>query len=191
MHRLLATTLLLVLPLVFGQESKPGSKVDDFNITDLEGRSVSYSSLKGEVTVVLFIATQCPISNGYNERMKAVYKDYSAKGVKFVFINSNSTEPAAEVAEHAKKNGFAFPVFKDANNVVADRFNAQVTPEAFVMDSSGTIRYRGYIDDSLNATRVQKQGLRTALDAVLAKQAVPSAETKAFGCTIKRRKSRS
>lgn len=179
---------LALATLASGQEFKLGSKVSDFNLTDVKGSPVTYSSLKGDVTVVTFIATKCPISNDYNERMKAVYQDYAGKGVKFIFINSNVSEPAAEVAEHAQKHGFTFPVFKDPDNVVADRFGAQVTPESFVIDSNGVIRYHGYIDDSRNASRIQKQGLRMALDALLNGKAVETAETKAFGCTIKRTK---
>jgi alkyl hydroperoxide reductase subunit AhpC len=91
------------------------------------------------------------------------------------------------VADHAKAN-FKFPVYKDADNVVADRFGAQVTPESFVIDKTGKIVYHGYIDDSRNASKVTDQGLRNALDAVLAGKTVAKAETKAFGCTLKRAK---
>src|SRR5690242_2848257 len=187
MTKLLGAAVLVAGALA-GQEFKLGSTVNDFSLTDLKGGSVSYAALKGDVTVVMFIATKCPISNGYNDRMNALYRDYTAKGVKFVFINANASEPAAEVDEHARAHHFDFPVYKDENNAVADRLNAQVTPEAFVMDSAGVIQYHGYIDDSLNPDRIQKQGLRTALNAVLEHKAVATAETKAFGCTIKRRR---
>ena len=92
------------------------------------------------------------------------------------------------MAEHRQAHAFAFPVYKDAGNAVADRFGASVTPETFVIGSDGVVRYHGYIDDSLNAARIQNQGLRKALDAVLAGQPVSMGETKAFGCTIKRAK---
>jgi peroxiredoxin len=108
--------------------------------------------------------------------------------VKFIFLNANRTEPAPQVAEHAKEH-FAFPVYKDENNVVADRFGASVTPEAYVIDSGGIVRYHGSIDDSQEVSRVQEQRLRNALDAVLSGKNVDRAETKAFGCTIKRMKS--
>ena len=172
--------------LLFGQEFKLGGKVGDFTIQDVQGSSVQFSSLKGDVTVITFIATKCPISNDYNGRMTALYNDYTPKGVKFVFINSNNTEPASEVEQHTKKNSFPFQVYKDDNNVVADRFAAQVTPEAFVLDKGGVIGYHGAIDDSQNLARVQVQRLRKALDSILAGQPVETAQTKAFGCTIKR-----
>lgn len=171
---------------LWGQEFKLGSAVGDFALQDLQGNLVQLSSLKGDVTVLMFIATKCPISNDYNARMNAVYGDYAAKGVKFVGINSNTSEPAAEVKEHASTHVFPFKVFKDANNMVADRFGAQVTPEIFVLDGSGAIRYHGYIDDSRDSANIKFQGLRTALDAVMAGKSVDRAETKAFGCAIKR-----
>ena len=147
---------------------------------------MAFSSLRGPVTVVTFIATQCPVSNAYNQRMNALYRDYAPKNVKFVFINANRSEPASEVRQHAKNAAFVFAVYKDANNAIADRFGAEVTPESYVIDGSGAIRYHGYIDDSMNEPRVRKQGLRLALDAVLANKPVEAVETKAFGCTIKR-----
>jgi len=170
------------------QEFRLGAAVTDFEIASVQGDPVKYSTLKGDVTAVIFVSTACPISNGYNERMKSVYKDYSAKGVHFIFLNANNTEPASEVAEHAKAHGFPFAVYKDANATLADRFGAQVTPETFVMDKEGVIRYHGYVDDSLVEARIHNQGLRLALDAVLAGKAVPVSQTKAFGCTIKRRR---
>jgi alkyl hydroperoxide reductase subunit AhpC len=118
--------------------------------------------------------------------MTGLYNDYTSKNVKFIFINANRSEPASEVRDHAKRVGFPFPVYKDPGNVVADRFDAQVTPESYVIDSSGIIRYHGAIDDSMNESHVRTRTLRAALDAVLAGKPVPSTETKAFGCTIKR-----
>ena len=91
------------------QEFKLGGKVSDFNVQDLNGQAHAFSTLKGPVTVVTFIAVQCPVSNAYNDRMNALYKDYSSKGVKFIFVNANRTESPSAVAEHAKDVGFAFP----------------------------------------------------------------------------------
>ncbi len=186
MTKTLAISLALTAGVLCGQEFKLGSHVSDFQVRDLDGKTVAFSSLKGPITVVTFIATQCPVSNSYNQRMSGLYKDYTAKDVKFIFVNANRSEPAAEVREHAKRVGFPFPVYKDPDNILADRFDAQVTPENFVIDSSGVIRYHGAIDDNMNESRVRTRTLRAALDALLAGKPLPSTETKAFGCTIKR-----
>jgi peroxiredoxin len=186
MKKALAIGLALSAGMLCAQEFKLGSQVSDFQVRDLDGQPVAFSALKGPLTVVTFIATQCPVSNSYNQRMIDLYKDYASKNVKFIFINANRSEPASEVRDHARRMGFPFAVYKDPGNVLADRFDAQVTPESFVIDSSGTIRYHGSIDDSMEESHVRVRRLRAALDAVLAGKPVPSAETKAFGCTIKR-----
>lgn len=185
-------TTLMIVPAVlmagvlFGQEFKLGSKVANFTVADLKGDKISFDSLRGPTTVVIFVSTRCPISNAFNGRMNDLYKTYSAKGVKFIFIDSNANESAAEVAQHSKSVGFLFPVYKDMNNVVADRFGAQSTPETYVIDQENIVRYHGYIEDSINPARVRKHGLQMAIDDVLAGKPVETGETKAFGCTIKR-----
>lgn len=182
------TAGLLLAISANAQDFKLGGKVNDFAIQDLKGSPVSYKSLKGDVTVVTFVSVQCPISNDYNDRMSAINTEYSKKGVKFIFLNPNSSESADAVAAHAKQVNFSFPVYKDASNTVADKFGAQVTPESFVMDKTGTIVYHGYIDDARNPSKITNQGLKNALDATIAGKTVQQAETKAFGCTIKRSK---
>jgi peroxiredoxin len=186
MTKALTISLALAAGILCAQEFKVGSQVPDFQVRDLGGKAVAFSSLKGPITVVTFIATQCPVSNSYNQRMSDLYKDYTSKNVKFIFVNANRSEPASEVRDHAKRVGFPFAVYKDPDNVLADRFDAQVTPESYVIDSSGIIRYHGSIDDSMNESRVHTRVLRAALDALLAGKPVPATETKAFGCTIKR-----
>ena len=178
----------LSLAIAAAQEFKVGAKVADFKLLNPAGKEVTLQQLQGEVTVITFVSVQCPISNDYNERMKAIYADYQGKA-NFVFVNANHTEAAQAVAEHARQVGFQFPVYKDVNNVVADRFGATVTPEAYVLDKTGMLVYHGYIDDQRNPARVTTQGLRNAIDAVRAGKAVAQTETKAFGCTIKRKRS--
>ena len=164
--------------------------IADFQVLDLRGGSHAFSTLRADTTVIVFIAARCPVSNAYNQRMESLYKDYSAKGIHFIFLNANFNEPAKEVAEHAKEVGFTFPVYRDSGNVAA-LFNAQVTPETFVVDKQGVIRYHGAIDDSQNEARIRKQGLRNALDEMLAGKPVTVTQTKAFGCTVKRAPRRS
>jgi hypothetical protein len=137
------------------------------------------------ITVVAFISARCPISNSYNLRMQALYRDYSDRGVKFHFVNANANESDEEVAAHAKQVGYPFLVERDPNDL-AGRFGADMTPTTYVLDPTGAVRYHGAIDDAQNGARVKHRYVRDALDALLAGKPVPVAETKAFGCTIKR-----
>jgi peroxiredoxin len=169
---------------------KIGAAAPDFTLPSvLDGKPVALPDLlvKSRGVAVIFIATKCPVSNAYNERMAALGKEYAAKGVAFVGINSNKTEPAPEVAAHATKHGFPFAVLKDEGNKVADAYGATKTPEVFLLDASGKLIYHGRIDESQDdAKNVRSPDLRNALGAFLSGRPVPVAETKAFGCTIKR-----
>lgn len=179
-------SVLIAATSLYGQEFKVGSSVAGLSATQPDGTPAHFNNLKGNVTLVMFISVQCPVSNAYDDRMNELFKDYAAKGVKFIVLNANRTEPAAAVQEHAREHGFRFTVYKDENNVLADKFGATVTPETYVIDASGVIRYHGSIDDAQNVARVTTQRLRLALDAVLAGKEPPQTETKAFGCSIKR-----
>jgi peroxiredoxin len=164
-----------------------GEKLTPFSLESHDGKRVDLASFTGRKAVLLvFMATRCPVSNAYNERMEAIAEDYGPKGVAFVGINSNKEESPAEIAEHAKAHAFTFPILKDTGNVEADAFGAQVTPEAYLYDASWTLRYHGRIDDNMRADHATTSDLRAALDAVLAGKDVATTETKAFGCSIKR-----
>lgn len=178
-----ALAALLVCGTLAAGEFPVGSKIEQIQ---LGGKVVKPSEAKA--TAVVFVSTKCPVSNAYNERFKELYRDYSGKNVQFVFVNANANEPESEIAAHSKANGFAFQVYKDTNNQLADKLNAQYTPEVFLFDSKGTLVYHGRIDDSREVPGIKSRDARVALDAVLAGSAVPVAETKAFGCTIKRAK---
>jgi len=179
--------LVLFAAVSYAQTWSVGAKVPAFTYYELSGKSLSSADTGSEkATAVIFVSAKCPISNAYADRMSALYREYSAKGVRFLFLNANSNEDAAEVAQHIKEVSFPFAVYKDINNRVADSAGADLTPESYVIDAAGVLRYHGAIDDSTNEARVKRRGLRDALDAVLAGKPVATAEIKAFGCTIKR-----
>jgi len=166
-----------------------GAAAPTFRLTTLDGKSFSLADAAREhkLVVVMFIATKCPYSNAYNDRMRKMAEEYAKKNVLIVGINSNSTEPAEEVRAHAREHGFAFPLMKDPGNKVADLYDARHTPEVYVVDPEGKLRYHGRIDENYeNPEKVASPDLRNALDALLTGQSVAKAETKAFGCSIKR-----
>ncbi|MBM4162710.1 MAG: thioredoxin family protein [Ignavibacteria bacterium] len=176
---------LLFISAMFADDTK--RKVENFTLEDYTGARHSLTDYKSSKAIVLmFIATQCPVSNAYNERMAKLYEDYKSKGVAFIGINSNKQESVEEIKKHSKENNFGFPVLKDWKNVIADKLEASVTPEIYVLNSNFEVLYHGRIDDSQREARITSKDLREALDAILAGKAVEVTETKAFGCTIKR-----
>lgn len=163
-------------------------KVENFSLNDYNGKKVSLTDFKDSKAIVLmFIATQCPVSNAYNERYNQLYNDYKSKNVVFLGINSNKAESVEEIKEHSKDHGFQFPILKDVKNIIADKLDAQRTPEIFVVNpSTMEVLYHGRIDDSQREAKITSNDLRAALDDILAGKSVAVKETKAFGCTIKR-----
>lgn len=164
-----------------------GTTVEDFNLADADGKDHSLNSLKGKNgTVLIFVATKCPVSNAYNERMEKLAQDYKAKGVNVIGINSNAAELVAELKSHAAANKLTFAILKDGGNKIADMFGATVTPEAFFLDGSNKLVYRGRIDNARDVSQVVSNDLRDALDAALAGKPIAKSTATAFGCTIKR-----
>ena len=159
----------------------------DFTLTAADGSEQTLASLKGKNgTVLIFMSVQCPVSNAYNERMEKLAQDYKAKGIAVIGINANATEDAAAVKDHAAAKGLTFTILKDSGNKVADKLGATRTPEAYFLDASNKLVYHGRIDNNQNASLIESNDLRNAIDASLAGKPVEKTEAKAFGCSIKR-----
>ena len=164
-----------------------GSVVADFKLPDVEGRERSLSSLKGKYgTVLIFISVQCPVSNGYNERMQKLAEDYKARGINVIGINANSTETIEEVKAHAASHNLLFTILKDNGNKIADSLGAEHTPEAYLLDANNKIVYHGRIDNGRKAGTETTNDLRDAMDAVITGKPVSNSVVPAFGCSIKR-----
>jgi len=183
------TTFIAVYLLVIGASANYSSpdKIENFTLPDYNGTEHSLSDYKNsKATVIIFIATECPVSNDYNSRMEELYKNYSKKDVAFLGINSNKAESVEMIKEHAEENDLTFTILKDKNNVVADEFGASVTPEVYVVNSELEILYHGRIDNSRDIDDVTTKDLQNALNEILEGKPVTNNSAKAFGCTIKR-----
>ena len=188
---LLAVAVLVIIPSSIGVKADEtklaiGAPLEAFSLSDVNSKTMSVKELKGSKgTVFIFLSAQCPVVKGYVERIQAVAKDYSGKGINFVGINSNSTEDLAWVKSNAEAN-FKFPVLIDSGAKIADKWGASVTPEVYFFDADGKLAYRGGIDNDRRGENITKNYLRDALDSALAGKAIAEKETNAFGCTIKR-----
>ncbi len=183
----LAALALLSCAGTFAAELPIGAKAPDFQVTSLKGVVVGSRSLVGaKATVVGFVGALCPVSHAYNQRLMALYREFAGRGVAFVFMNANANETVDEMRVYAQKARLEFGVFRDVANQTADLFGAQTTPEMFLLDGAGVLRYRGAVDDSQNEARVKVKGLRSAIEAVLAGKPVDPERTRAFGCSLHR-----
>jgi len=164
-----------------------GSAVEDFSLPGIDGSSHSLNSLKGKNgSVLIFISVQCPVSNGYNERMEAMAEAYGKRGISVIGINSNASESADAVKAHAAEKHLTFAVLKDTGNKIADKLGATRTPEAYLLDANNKLVYHGRIDNSKEESQVNATELRDAMDALLAGKPIAKPTAMAFGCSIRR-----
>jgi peroxiredoxin len=191
-----ASFVIIALAAVAGSGRNPsdlpappaiGTTIDDFKLPDVDGAQHSLKSLTGKNgAVIIFVATKCPVSNAYNDRMEKLAQDYKARGINVIGINSNNTEPAAEVKSHAGEKHLTFTILKDDGNKIADRLGATKTPEVYVLDTNNKLVYHGRIDNSQNTANITANDLREALDEMLGGKPVTKTGGAAFGCSIKR-----
>jgi len=170
----------------------------DVKMTNVDGKAVTLAGLAGEKgTLVVFTCNHCPWAKLWQTRVAALGNDALAAGLGAVAVNPNDPEAFpedafAEMKKRAKSLGMKFPYVVDATSDVARAFGATRTPEAFVFDAEGRLVYHGTVDDNpRDASAVKDAWLRDAIQAVAAGKAVPVAETKAFGCSIKFRDKKS
>lgn len=169
-----------------GPKILEGKFYDNFSLYDYKGNSYSLEGFANKKGIVLmFVATQCPVSNAYNDRMAKLFEDYK-ENFSIVGINSNKQEDIDEIESHADDNNLEFIILKDSNNVVADKFEASFTPEIYVLSNDLELLYHGRIDDSRRESAVKEMDLRNALNEIMEGKPVSVKETKAFGCSIKR-----
>jgi hypothetical protein len=144
----------------------------------------------GKVTTVLiFVAVDCPISNGYAPELKRICADYRAQNVRFDLVYADPAVTAAEVRKHVADYGYDCPALLDRKGVLAGIAGATVTPAVAVFDARGTRVYHGRIDDLYADFGKKKYApttheLRTVLDDLAAGRPVKTLPAAAVGCPI-------
>ncbi|GAA4457337.1 redoxin domain-containing protein [Novipirellula rosea] len=163
--------------------------MDPFSLPGTDGTAVSLSTDPTvSLHVLCFLGTECPLARIYGPRLDALANQYAERGVQFIGINSNIQDSMDELRRYVKDHRLTFPVAKDYDRRVAIQSGATRTPEVFVIDRSGTVRYSGRIDDQYEPGIARKQAtqhdLQDAIDALLANKPVPNPKTTAMGCLI-------
>jgi peroxiredoxin len=166
-----------------------GEQAPSFSLPDTSG--VAHGLPAHEPTVVCFTCNHCPYALAWHERIIAVASDYAARGVRVLAINPNDAERYPRdsldaMRERVQRGEFdGVPYLRDDSQEVARAYEAQTTPDLFVLDAEGILRYRGAPDEDYDDPTQNAAWLRAALDAVLAGGAPDPAHTQPVGCSIK------
>lgn len=157
----------------------------DFELPDINGHIQRLSDYRGRIVVVNFWSCECPHSERTDRSLMATFIQWGEEVV-MLTIAANRSESAEAVAEAAKTRRLP-RVLMDASCIVADLYEAQTTPHAFVIDREGILRYRGAVDNVAFRQRMPTRFyVEEAVEALLENRLPAVQESPAFGCVIVR-----
>jgi peroxiredoxin len=173
-----------------------GTYAPSFSLPDTTGRIVSLEDFKGAAALlVIFICNHCPFVKHVLDELVELVKEYQAKGVAAVGINSNDVDNfpednPANMVLIAEQKDFTFSYLYDETQEVAKAYHAACTPDFFLFDKEQRLVYRGQMDSSRpgNSVPVTGDDLKKALDAVLEGRDISDEQKPSIGCNIKWKK---
>ncbi len=168
------------------------SRVISFALKGTDGqirRPEDYPHAK--VLGIIFSCNHCPYAQAWEGRVIQTQRDYAARGVQFLVVNSNDPVKVPDdsfenMQRRAHLKGYPFPYLFDETQEIARAYGATRTPEIFLFDQRRVLQYHGAPDDNYeDPSAVHDPYLRNAVDALLADKVPPVSETRPVGCTIK------
>jgi peroxiredoxin len=167
-----------------------GDLAPHLELPDVEGRAVALDPGAHPASVVVFTANGCPYARAWHDRIQQVARDSAERDVPVLQIVSNDDADHPEDSVDAMRQrvaagDFAGPVLQDADQSVAQAYGATATPEVFVLDRQGVVRYHGAPDADFDDPAQDASWVREALEDVLAGRDVRRPTTSPAGCSIK------
>jgi peroxiredoxin len=189
-HPLVGSVSVLALTLVVSaaRGAEVGQPAPDFSLQDETGAKHALSQYRGKVVVLEWTNPECPfVQRHYADKtMQKTLAAYAGKPLVWLVVDSSQTNTPAKSAAWKKEQGFTPPVLQDASGAVGHAYGAKTTPEMYVIDTQGVLRYAGAIDDDprgRNASAVNY--VRQAVDALEAGKPVPVTTSQPYGCSVK------
>ena len=167
-----------------------GDAAPAFELPATDGSTYRLDSFEGTPVAVVFSCCHCPYVVAWEDRLNAVARDYDRRAA-VLAINSNDHlgDSFEDMKHRAEEKSFVFPFLRDESQEVARAYAASRTPEVFLFDAEHRLAYHGAPDSDHAEEASAEPWLRQALDAVLAGEKPPVAETPPVGCSVKYRAS--
>jgi len=189
----LAIAAVMAAPAYAGV--KVGDKAPSFDglpaVIDGQESTLTMGDIKEDVIVVAFLANHCPAVQANEDRIVDLATSLKGKSVKLVGISCTGAPGLKEqddipaIKARGKEKGYNYAYAFDESGAVGKAYGATRTPEFYVLDKDRVVRYHGALDDSvMNETKVTKNYVKNAAEALLAGKEVETAETRAQGCGI-------
>jgi hypothetical protein len=141
------------------------------------------------LTVVVFVSSECGITNAYAPTLRSLWYEYRDQSVAFWCVYTDVRKPLTALQCHARDFQLPPTAVFDSHLQLASELAATVTPQAFLIDRSGAILYKGRIDDRYQSYGVVRHNdivpdLALAIDAALAGKSSAEIDRPALGCFI-------
>ncbi|MBX7079718.1 MAG: thioredoxin family protein [Nannocystaceae bacterium] len=173
-----------------------GQPAPDFTLTDTEGKTVRLSDHKGKLVVLEWWNPGCPFvkyAHGEQGPLRTMAAEQMAQGVVWFAINSGAPGKQGAGADASREGasgfGMGHPVLIDEAGTVGRAYEARKTPHVFLIDDKGVLVYRGAIDNApigeVDGGGAYVNHLAAALADVRAGKPVATAQTDAYGCSVK------
>jgi hypothetical protein len=140
-------------------------------------------------TLLLFVCTDCPVSNRYAPEIRRLAERFTSRGVRVWLVYPDRADSAGDIRTHLVEYDLPAIALRDPDHVLIKRARATVTPEAAVFDAEGVLRYHGRIDDRYRSVGISRpfpteRTLENAVTAVLEGRSVARPYAPAVGCIV-------
>lgn len=155
---------------------------------DLAGKPLDpFEKSQGKPLVLIYVRTDCPVSNRYAPALEAFGKKYAERAV-FMLVYPDKTETPQAIGKHIKAYGLAFMPVRDPEHELVKLGEVEITPEVAVFNAQRELIYHGRIDnwyEDFGRARPAPttHELDEALQAVLSGRSAP-ASVGGVGCYI-------
>lgn len=153
-------------------------------------RNITKEDLTGKgITVLIFLKEECPICQKYAPILRKITQEFGSDSVHFFGIFPDKSPNTKNIEDFVRKYSISFPIILDTTLEFTRFCEAKITPEVFVYDTFGHMRYSGRIDDwfvsfGKKQTAAKKHNLKEALRALILNKPVEFEKTDAVGCYI-------
>jgi len=188
--------LLFAVTLPLAAAVKNGEKAPDFTLTSMTGETVSLSDFSGKPVVLEWINPGCPFVRKFylNGDMGHFQKKAEEMGVVWLAVNSTNPDHRDYLTPEqsqawAKESHFKATWLMDPDGTVGQAYGARTTPHMYIIDKEGMVVYQGAIDSIRDADpeSISKATnyVLDALNAMMSGKAIPDAQTRPYGCSVK------
>jgi len=131
-----------------------------FTAHDLDGRTVDLGALHGKAVVLIFFDQECAHCQRDLPRLAPVLRELRARGVRAIGVSSR--DAGGQMRAFMRDHDIDWPVIIDTDRAIFTSYESTRTPDVFIIDGDGFIRFREHGDrpDRADVTRLQ---LRLAL----------------------------